>query len=192
MSERRKSIDNGASSYRRFLEGDDNGFVSIIDEYMDGLLFYLNSLVGDIHIAEDLTEDTFVKIITKKTRFLGKSTFKTWLYSIGRNTAVDYLKKKSKYNLVALQDCVQVSDDEISLELSYIREERKIIVHRALKRLKPEYRQIIWLIYFEGFNNKEASVIMRKSIHNIETLVYRARRSLKSELEKEGFVYEES
>ena len=185
-------MDNGASSYRRFLEGDDNGFASIIDEYMDGLLFYLNSLVSDIHIAEDLTEDTFVKIITKKPRFAGRSSFKTWLYAIGRNTAIDYLKKKTKCNLIPLQDCVQISDDEISLELSYIREERKIIVHRALKRLRPEYRQIIWLIYFEGFNNKEASVIMKKSIHNIETLIYRARRSLKSELEKEGFVYEES
>ena len=185
-------MDNGASSYRRFLEGDDDGFVSIIDEYMDGLLFYLNSLVGDIHISEDLTEDTFVKIITKKPRFSGRSSFKTWLYTIGRNTAVDYLKKKSKCRSIPLQDCVQISGDEISLENSYIREERKIIVHRALKRLKPEYRQIIWLIYFEGFNNKEASVIMKKSIHNIETLIYRARRSLKSELEKEGFIYEES
>lgn len=57
--------------------------------------------------------------------------------------------------------------------------------------LKPEYRQILWLIYFEEFSSKEASVVMKKSVHNIETLVYRARKSLKTQLEMEGFVYEE-
>ena len=56
--------------------------------------------------------------------------------------------------------------------------------------LKPEYRQVLWLVYFEGFSSREASSVMKKSVHGIETLLYRARRSLKSELEKEGFVYE--
>lgn len=81
--------------------------------------------------------------------------------------------------------------DEENLELSYIREERKIIVHRAMNKLKPEYRQVLWLVYFEGFSNKEVSAVMKKSVHNVETLVYRARKSLKSQLEKEGFVYED-
>jgi len=184
-------MDNGASSYRRFLDGDDSGFVSIINDYMDGLLFYINKLVGNMSVAEDITEDTFVKIITKKPRFSGKSSFKTWLYAIGRNTAVDYLKKKAKYSVLPIEECIQLSDDEISLEISYIREERKIIIHRALRRLKPEYSQILWLIYFENFSNKEAAIIMGKSVHNIETLAYRARCSLRSELEKEGFIYEE-
>lgn len=59
-----------------------------------------------------------------------------------------------------------------------------------MRQLKPEYRQILWLIYFEEFSHKEAAKIMKKSVHNIETLVYRARRALRSELDKEGFVYE--
>ena len=67
---------------------------------------------------------------------------------------------------------------------------QKSIVHRALRKLKPEYRQILWLIYFEDFSNKEAAAVMKKSVHNVETLVYRARKSLKSQLEMEGFVYE--
>ena len=57
-------------------------------------------------------------------------------------------------------------------------------------KLKPEYHQVLWLTYFEGFSNKEVALIMKKSVHNIETLVYRARRAIKEELEKEGFVYE--
>ena len=58
-------------------------------------------------------------------------------------------------------------------------------------RLKPEYRQILWLIYFEDFSNKEAAKIMKKKVHNIEVLASRARKALKEELEREDFIYEE-
>lgn len=59
-----------------------------------------------------------------------------------------------------------------------------------MRSLIPEYRQVLWLIYFEELSNKEAAAIMKKSVHNIETLVYRARKSLRKQLEMEGFVYE--
>ena len=126
-------MDNGASSYRRFRdEGDESGLADIIREYRDGLIFYLNGFVNNIHVAE-----------------------------------------------------------EENLERLFIKEERRIMVHRALKKLKPEYHQVLWLIYFESFSNKEAAAVMKKSVHNIETLVYRARKSLRSQLEMEGFEYEE-
>ena len=73
----------------------------------------------------------------------------------------------------------------------YIKEEQKIILHRAILKLKPQYRQVLWLVYFEDFKIREVAKIMHKSVHNAEVLVYRARQALKSQLEKEGFVYEE-
>ena len=104
--------------------------------------------------------------------------------------AIDYLRRNSKRMEISLGEYPELVSEEQDLELSYIREECKITVHRAMRRLKSEYRQILWLIYFEGFSNKEAAAVMKKSVHNVETLVYRARRSLKSQLEMEGFVYE--
>ena len=185
-------MDNGASSYRRFRdEGDESGLVEIIRDYKDGLIFYLYSFVGDINIAEELTEDTFVLLGTKKPKDKGKSTFKTWLYTIGRNVAIDYLRRNSRKCEVSIDECKELSKEAESLELSYLREERKIIMHQALRKLKSEYQQILWLIYFEELSNKEAAMVMKKTVHNIETLVYRARKSLKSQLEMEGFIYEE-
>lgn len=55
-------MDNGASSYRRFLDGDDNGLVEIIRSYNDGLTLYLNSFVHNLSVADELSEDVFVKI----------------------------------------------------------------------------------------------------------------------------------
>ena len=55
-------MDNGASSYRRFLDGDNNGFVEIVRIYNDGLVLYLNSFVNNISVADELAEETFVKL----------------------------------------------------------------------------------------------------------------------------------
>ena len=92
-------MDNGASSYRRFrLEGDSKGLEEIIKEYRDGLIFYLNGFVSNIQVAEELAEDTFVLLGTKKPKDKGKGSFKTWLYTIGRNIALNHLKQKARKN----------------------------------------------------------------------------------------------
>ena len=179
-------MDNGASSYRRFLDGDEEGFVEIIRDYKDGLILYLDSFVRNLSVAEELAEDTFVRLGVKRPRFSEKSSFRTWLYAIGHNVAVDYLRKQARFSTVSMDECAELADLE-SLERACIQDERKRTVHRAMNRLKPEYRQVLWLVYFEEFSSKEAAKIMRKSVHNIETLTYRARKSLKSELIREGF-----
>ena len=191
LSEMGKSMDNGASSYRRFLDGDDKGIAEIVGEYKDGLILYLNGYVNNIFIAEELTEDTFFRLITKKPRFSGKSTFKTWLYAIGRNVAVDFIRHNSKMLATPIEDMENYLIEEQSLEQSYIKEERKLIIHKALSELIPDYKIILWLIFFEDFSNKEAATILKKNDRQIKNLLYRAKQSLKTKLEKEGFVYEE-
>ena len=79
-------MDNGASSYRRFLDGDDSGLCEIIRDYKDGLILFLYSVTHNPTLAEELCEDTFVRIAVKKPRFSEKSSFKTWLYATRRPT----------------------------------------------------------------------------------------------------------
>lgn len=89
-------MDNGACSYRRFLDGDDMAFVEIIKTYKDGLTLYLYGFVGSLPLAENLMSETFFKLLVKKPHFSQKSTFKTWLYAIGRNEALACLKKRAR------------------------------------------------------------------------------------------------
>lgn len=180
---------NGTINYHRYLAGDDEAFIEIVKEYKDGLIIYLNNFTNNIHIAEELAEDTFVKLGIKKPRNTEKASFKTWLYVIGRNIAIDYLRKKSKSKEISIND--DMIFEQESIEQSYIKAENKLLIHKVMQKLKLEYKQVLWLTYFEGFTNKEIAKIMKKNLHNIETLVYRARLSLKSELEKEGFSYED-
>ncbi len=182
---------NGESSYRRFLDGDDEGLTLIIKDYKDGLLFYLNSYVHNIYVAEELMQETFFKIAVKRPKFKEKSSFKTWLYTIGRNVAIDYLRHNAKAAAMSVEMMENAVADETDLEKHYLKSERKILIHKAMAALKPEYRQVLWLVFFECFSNAEAAHIMNKSKRQIENLLFRAKQSLKSILKKEGFAYEE-
>lgn len=184
-------MDNGASSYRRFLDGDDKGIVELVGDYKDGLILYLNGYVNNIFIAEDLAEDTFFRLMVKKPKFSGKSTFKSWLYAIGRNVAIDFIRHNSKLLDAPIEDMANCLSEEESLERTYIKEESKIAVHRAMSRLSPDYKAVLWLVFFEGFSGKETATALKKNDRQIKNLLYRAKRALKSELEKEGFTYEE-
>lgn len=183
-------MDNGASSYRRYLDGDDNGLSEIVRDYKDGLILFLNQFVNNFCVAEELTEDTFFRLITKKPKFFGKSSFKSWLYAIGRNVAVDYIRHNSKLMNTPIEEMDNYISDGKCLQEAYITEENKKTLHSTLAKLAPDYRRVLWLVYFEDFSNREVAVIMKKNDRQIKNLLYRAKKSLKAELDKEGFIYE--
>ena len=184
-------MDNGASSYRRYLDGDDTGITEIIKDYKDSLTLYINGYVNNIFVAEDLMEETFFKLATKRPRFSGKSLFKTWLYTIARNVTLDYLRHNSKSASDSIDEYSNCLAEEINVEKECLIKEQRILLHRTMRKLKPEYFQVLYLIYFEGFSNTDVAAIMKKNKRQIENLIYRAKGSLKSELKKEGFEYEE-
>ncbi len=182
-------MDHGAESYLRFLAGDDNGMVELIRDYKDGLMLYLNGMVGNIHVAEELMEETFVRLAVRRPHFRGRSSFKTWLYAIGRNLALDDLRRRRREDPADPELLVREADAE-TVEAAYLRDERSRTLHRAMGRLHPEYRTVLWLVYFEEMDNAQAAVAMRKSKRQIENLVYRAKQSLRTELKKEGITGE--
>ncbi len=183
-------MDNGASSYRRYLDGDDEGMVEIIKNYKDGLTLYINGFVKNIYTAEELMEETFVKLATKRPRFGGKSSFKTWIFAIARNLTLDYLRKNKRLcqNPIDEND---LSAEEADVERQYLKKEQSILLHRTMQKLNTEYFQVLYLAYFEGFTNSETALVMKKNNRQIENLIYRAKTALRTMLEKEGFRYEE-
>ncbi len=183
-------MNDGADNYSRYINGDDEGLADIIREYKNGLMLYINSIVKNIHTAEDLTEDTFVKLAVKKPRYRKKYTFKAWLYSIGKNTALDYCRKYSKeLDIDNIDEHKEIYDEE-NAERNLIKNEDKIELMRVMKELTPEHRQVLYLKYIEQLDNNEISVITGKSKRQTEQLLYSAKNSLRKKLEKGGFQYE--
>ncbi len=173
----------GEANYKAYCRGDDDALAGIISEYKDGLIFYLYTFTGNIRTAEELAEDTFVKLALKKPHYSGKASFKTWLYTIGRNMAIDFLRRARPEE--TLDEGTQAAE-VLSAEQMYLKDEQRIILHQALCTLSADYAQAIWLVYFEELSNKEAAAISGKSLHAFEMLLSRAKRKLRSELEKKG------
>ncbi len=180
-------MDNGASSYRRFLNGDESGLEDIVKMYGDSLMFFINGFVNNLSLAEEIMEDVFMELIVKKHNFKEESTFKTYLFKIGRNKAFNVLKKNKKCTY--LED--EVLEDEIRFEESIIKDDEHRNIHREIKKLPKDYATVLYLIYFEDLSYDEISKIMKKNNKQIKNLAYRARLALKENLGKEGFSYEE-
>ena len=180
---------NDADRYRRFLDGDDNGLIEIIDEYHEGMSLYLNSIVNDMNLAEDIMQDTFVKLAIKKPAFKGKSSFKTWLFTIARNCAIDHLRKAQKKSVLSLDEQIQIPD-VTDTEKEFLKGEQNVELYKAMKRLNPDYYQVLYLMYFEKLDTSDIAKIMHKAKRQVSDLIFRARKSLKNELERKGFVYE--
>lgn len=180
--------DQGAISYKKYLDGDDQGMVELIRDYKDGLILYLYSFTSNMTDAEELAIDTFVRLGVKRPKNKGTAGFKTWLYTIGRNIAINYLRKKQRRREVPLEE-LSLTDEEAHLERGYIRQEDRIALHRAMQKLPVQYRQVLWLVYFEDFSTKQAASALGKTVHSTEMQLSRARAALKKIMEKEGFSY---
>lgn len=176
-------MDNGAGSYLRFLNGDNDGFVELVREYNDKLVLFLNTVVGDRYIAEEAADETFLKLYIDRPVYKSGYSFKTWLYTIGKNIAINYLKKSKRQNGVPLDDFTYISADT-DIEAEYIQGQENVSLHHAIKALKSEYSQVLYLIYFEDMSNAEAAKVMGKTSRQLYNLIYRAKQALKEELER--------
>ena len=145
-------MDNGASSYRRFLDGDENAFESIMKELFRGLVFFIDGFVHDPHAAEDIAIDTFSDLIVHKHRYNFKVSLKTYLYMIGRSRALDYIKHRKVIDFVELSEAHTLADETAALEAQVLSDERKRLLHAALAKLSEDMRVAVHLIYFEEMN----------------------------------------
>ena len=182
---------NDAERYRRFLDGDDNGLREIIEIYYSGLTLYINGIVNDPSETNDIVQETFVKLAIKKPRFQKKYEFKTWLFTIARNQAYNHLKRyRSRLSDKQIEEYTTISDG-VDIEKEYLRTSQNIQLHSAMRELNPDYYQALYLMYFENFDISDIAVTMHRSNHQVRDLLYRAKKSLKTILEKAGFDYED-
>lgn len=183
-------MDGMADCYERFLHGDAQAFARIVTENRAGLSRYLFSFVRDMELAEELTEDVFVKLWLKRPADRKRCSFKTWLYTIGRNMAIDRVRKQNRERSVPLDEIAEVSTGGNPPLERYEAEETKRALETALQSIPPAYAEALRLMYYEGFTEKEIAHILKKSVKSTYNVIYRAKKSLREELLKEGFRYE--
>ena len=178
-------MDNGASSYRRFLDGDESAFDDIMKELFRSLVFFIDRYVHDVHAAEDIAIDAFSDLVVHRHRYNFKVTLKTYLFMIGRSRALDYIKHRKVIDFVELSEAQNLADEK-SLEETVLREERKRAVNAAIEKLPEDMRVVIHLIYFEDMTYDEAAKVMKKNRKQVDNLLYRAKKELRIILGEDG------
>ncbi|MCH5198562.1 MAG: sigma-70 family RNA polymerase sigma factor, partial [Oscillospiraceae bacterium] len=173
-------MDNGAGSYRRFLDGDESAFNDIMKELFFGLVFFINGYVHDTHTAEDIAMDTFSELIVHKHRYNFKVTLKTYLYMIGRSRALDYIKHRKIIDFTELNEAQNLTDDGRSLEEIILWDEKKRVLNAAIARLPEDLREAVRLIYFEEMTYEDAAKVMHKNRKQVDNLLYRAKKELRA------------
>lgn len=178
-------MDNGESSYRRFLDGDESAFGELLDMYSENLIFFINRYVHNISVAQELSEDVFVELLIHKRRYNFKTSLKTYVFTIAHNKAVDYIRKCARHPECAYE-YIENECDRISIEDEFLKKERARELHKAIEALNDDYKTVLHLIYFEDMSHEQAGTVMKKNKKQIENLVYRAKQSLRKELKKEA------
>lgn len=176
--------------YDRFLASrDEAAFRILVERHKESLLLFINGYVHNLDDAEELMVDTFAETVAGPTLFSGRSSFKTWLFSIGKNLALMYIRKNRRLPMADKELDEDVSDPGKTPELQVITDERNRQLYMALKQLNSDYRQILILLYFEQMSHEEAGKVMGKNRRQIYHLAERGRAALKEKLERMGFAY---
>lgn len=179
-------MDNGESSYRRYLDGDESAFDEIIKGYFDSLVFFLDRYVHDTAAAEDIAIDVFSDVVVHKNRYDFRVSLKTYLFMLGRSRALNYIKRRSRFPVTELSEAEALPDGQPPLEELVLADQRKRAVNTALQRLQPEQRLAVHLVYFEELSCEEAARVMRKNRKQVYNLLYRAKNALRIILGEEG------
>ncbi len=172
------------SLYNQYIAGEESAADILVEKYGDSLTVYINGYLHDLGESEDMMIEAFARVFAKSRPINGDGAFRAYLYKVGRNLALRYMKKHR------LQT-VDIGDFEppchILADTDLIRGERNRLLYSAIDKLRPEYREVIYLVYFEYMSYREAAKIMHKSEKQITKLLYNGKQSLKMTLTLAGF-----
>jgi RNA polymerase sigma-70 factor, ECF subfamily len=179
------SFDKENNLIEKTLSGDEDAFAEIVKVYLDQIYNFVFRLTGDRDAAEDLAQVTFVKAWKNLKRFDQKRSFKTWLFTIAKNTAYDFLKKKKEIPFSSFSDeegesWLENVADETDLPDEIM--ERKDIAEefeKILEKIPVHYRAILLLHYKEDFSFHEIAEILGESYNTIKSRHQRGLGKLK-------------
>lgn len=180
-------IEKGLDSYLRFLKGDQSEMRTIVGLYWDSLLLFTNGYVHNLSDAEDIAQEAMIQLTLRKPRFRAEHQLRAYLLKTCRNMALNHLKKQKQMLTFLPEDAELMTEETEAIENRMELAEARRALHRALRRLRQDYREVLHLRYFEGLSMEETAKIMKCSEKKTAALAHQARQQLRKLMEKEGY-----
>ena len=177
---------------KKFQEGDVGAYNQIVFRFKDRLLNFIYRFVNDLDLAEDLVQDTLLKLYTHKDSYQEIAKFSTWLYTIAANLARTELRKKKRRKTFSVTELsrddrefiIASSDVDPSEDLSSQNFEKS--VQRALAELPDDFKTIIILRDIQELSYDEISKIVDVPLGTVKSRINRGRVKLQQLLKKKG------
>ena len=188
LSNKEKREVSGEEYYRRYRKGDEEAFTDLVALYENELFFFVNGIVHDIHESKHIIIDAFANLALDGGKFEGRSSVKTYLFTIAKNLAIKHIKMRKKEQHIAFETVVDfIPDNSGEPEKVFVDVENRKLVHEAMMELKEEYRVVLVLLYFEDMSHAEVGRVMNKKVNQVNVLAYRAKAALKKRLQSKQY-----
>lgn len=171
---------NDEQLVKAYLKGDGQALEVLIQRYLSPLYNFAFKYTHTESAAEDVAQEAMVKIWKNLKKFKPEYKFKTWAYTVTKNTALDYLKKKG---LVALAEPLDEENNQLEQvlvsrqplpEQALEKLEDAAMVKTAIAKLPSKYQEILAMYYESGLNFREIGAMLKQSINTVKTRHRRA------------------
>ena len=181
--------ENDVQLIRKILAGDDTAFSTLVHRYQKGIHALVWRKVDDFHIAEELTQDTFLNAYRKLSTLKDPSQFAGWLYVIANRLCINWIQRnKSKMQSLASTPLEEIEHSSYNHHVLAQREaeameRRHHLVKTLLEKLPESERTVITLYYLSGMKSKDIGKFLGVSVHTVTSRLQRARKRLAQEEE---------
>jgi RNA polymerase sigma-70 factor (ECF subfamily) len=172
-----------------YIHGDEKALSILIEKYLSDAYNFAFRLIYDKQAAEDIAQESFIKAWKKIRGFRSGSSFKTWLFAIVRNTAIDWLRSKRKQALIPTSDeqiegfaAEKLIDNELRPDELIARAENIQYVRTLLIELDPAYREVLTLRYSSNMTFAEIGNFLKRPLHTVKSQHRRALIALRRKI----------
>jgi RNA polymerase sigma-70 factor (ECF subfamily) len=162
----------------RSLNGDHDAYGILVDRYKSALYHHSFAIVRNEDAAEDIAQDTFITAFYKLKSYNPEYKLSTWLFKIATNKALNYLKKSARE--VAADD--ELIGQIASRHRGPVQQAEDAELHQAVKQLRPNYRTVVSLYYWQGMSYRDIAQVLGVSDGSVKGWMNRAKTQLRKEL----------
>jgi len=169
-------------------KGDQKAYAELMVRYRDSIYFMLLKMVNNKDDADDLTIEAFGKAFKRLSQYTPNYAFSTWLFKIATNNCIDFIRKKKNNNTFSIDKTFENEEgNELSMEIraeildpeeKVMKKEKIKMMREIVEKLKPRYKVLIELRYFEELSYEEISEKLELPIGTVKAQLFRARELL--------------
>lgn len=160
----------------------DEAFTRLVQEYKERLYWHIRKIVLDHDDANDVVQNTFIKVHLNIENFNENSTLFTWMYRIATNEALNFIKSKAKKIGLKNEEWIEAIADNLEADPFFDGDEAALVLQKEISKLPEKQRIVFNMRYFDGMNYNSISEILDTSVGALKASYHHAVKKIKTKL----------